>query len=458
MAYNITDIDNQELEALGLIDEQGNILLSDDDKQRLESGLTTDDISLKNILIRDQAKDFDCKLSLYNEGEKTKVKIHPYYRDIEKCNILSTEEINYISKKEGVHIKNTGVSGELLDYGKAPYQFDDKQQDSFYVKLQSEGKERYIWGVMLEEALKKANVIKGTEITVRNTGIEPVQVKVPIYEDGYLKGHKDEIVNRNNFEITPYDKHKDIKNSSVLIEYDENSKSFAIVDSNKIPLIQAVNGRKLTKEQQEDLKEGKEITLDDDIKLQASPKSGQLFSSNKKLLICSMLLDGGLSFMMIKAAELIQKKIEQSELNKQAQIEQKDKLNGQFMERLTKIDKEIDSIVAKHGNNPDLQQLKTFVTSEYEKAEASLSYKNPQVIVSTDDRMEEEEKEINQDNELSKEELEEMHQEIQAEREDEARQREVEERFEQDQDFQREVEEMENDISVEQTRSTGRRR
>lgn len=341
MTYNITDIDNQELEALGLIDEQGNILLSDDDKQRLEAGLTTDDISLKNILIRNQAKDFDCKLSLYNEGEKTKVKIHPYYRDMEKCNILSTEEINYISKKEGVHIKNTGISGELLDYGKAPYQFDDKQQNNFYVKLHSEGKERYIWGVMLDEALKRANVIKGTEITVRNTGIEPVKVKVPIYEDGDLKGHKYEIVNRNNFEITPYDKHKDIKNSSVLIEYDDNSKSFAIVDSNKIPLIQAVNGRKLTKEQQEDLKEGKEIHVDtypnrkatkkqdktskegkdlgleeDEIRLKVSPKESSLFLSNKKLLLLSMLLDGGMSFMMVKAAELVQKKIEAHELNK----------------------------------------------------------------------------------------------------------------------------------------------
>lgn len=444
MAYNITNIDNQELQALGLVDKQGNILLSDDDKIRLESGLKTDDISLKNILIRDQVKDFDCKLSLYNEGEKTKIKIHPYYRDLEKCNILSTEEINYISREKGVHIKNMGISGELLDFGKAPYQFDIKQKDSFYVKLQSNGKERYIWGVMLAEALKKANAIKGTEITVRNTGVEKVRVEIPIYEGDILKSHKEEIVNRNNFEITPYDKHKDIKNSSVLIEYDENSKSFAIVDSNKVPLIQAVNGRKLTKEQQEDLQEGQEITVDNDIKLQASPKSGQLFSSNKKLLICSMLLDGGLSFMLIKAAELIQKKIDQSELNKQANIEQKDKLNRQFMEQLSKINKEIDSIVAKYGNNSDLQDLKTFVTSEYEKAEASLSYKNPQVIVSTDDRMEDEEIEINQDNELSKEELKEMHQEIQAEKEDEAQ--------------QKDVEEMENDISVEQTRSGKRRR
>lgn len=341
MTYNITNIDNQELEALGLIDKQGNILLSDDDKKRLESGLTTDDISLKNILIRDQIKDFDCKLSLYNEGEKIKIKIHPYYRDLEKCNILSTEEINYISKEKGVHIKNTGISGELLDFGKAPYQFDKKQKDSFFIKLQSEGKERYIWGVMLAEAIKKANAIKGTEITVRNTGVEPVRVEIPIYEGDVLKGHKVEIVNRNNFEITPYDKHKDIKNSSVLIEYDDNSKSFAIVDSNKVPLIQAVNGRKLTNEQQEDLKQGKEIHVathpnrkttkkqdgtskewkdlgleDDEIRLKVSPKESSLFLSNKKLLILSMLLDGGMSFMMVKAAELIQKKIEAHELNK----------------------------------------------------------------------------------------------------------------------------------------------
>lgn len=340
----IEELDIEELQAMGLMDSENNILISQENREKLEQGLKTDDLRLSNILVRDKVCDFDCKLSMYKDSEgKTKLKIHPHYMDMNKSNLLSDEEMKYISEKGGVHVKQTGISGELVSHGKAPYQFDDKNKESYHVTLNSEGKERVIWGVELESALKNANVIIGTNINVKQTGVQPVEVNVPIYENGVKVGEKPEVVNKNFFEVTPFDKSNDIRNTSILVEYNEKTKDFDVVDANKIPLVVAVNGVELSKEQQEDLKEGKEIHIenaantntrraakgeqddkekkesrleDEDTTLKVSPKESSFFMSNKKLLILSVLLDGGMSFMMIKAAELIQKKIEAHDLNK----------------------------------------------------------------------------------------------------------------------------------------------
>lgn len=64
--------------------------------------------------------------------------------------------------------------------------------------------------------------------------------------------------------------------------------------------IEEINGMPLTEEQKRRYKEGKELSLPDGTSVQASPASKDLIRSDKNLLILSMVLDGGLSYMLYR--------------------------------------------------------------------------------------------------------------------------------------------------------------
>ena len=66
----------------------------------------------------------------------------------------------------------------LLEHGASPYQFDDKQSDSYYARvIDHAGKEKVIWGVDLERALESAQANAGEYITLENQGKKSVRVQ-----------------------------------------------------------------------------------------------------------------------------------------------------------------------------------------------------------------------------------------------------------------------------------------
>jgi hypothetical protein len=67
------------------------------------------------------------------------------------------------------------LQGEILvEHGKAPYQFDEDNKDSYYVKLSNDA---VIWGVGLKDALEKADAGIGDRINLESKGTETVQVQ-----------------------------------------------------------------------------------------------------------------------------------------------------------------------------------------------------------------------------------------------------------------------------------------
>jgi hypothetical protein len=70
--------------------------------------------------------------------------------------------------------------GVLVEHGAAPYKFNDKNDDSYYVKVKTERGEQVRWGVDLERAVaeSKTKVQVGDVIGVENLGNRPVTVKV----------------------------------------------------------------------------------------------------------------------------------------------------------------------------------------------------------------------------------------------------------------------------------------
>ncbi|RRS01177.1 hypothetical protein EIP75_21620 [Aquabacterium soli] len=71
--------------------------------------------------------------------------------------------------------------GELVAHGKAPYQFDNKKDDSYYVTLKTPAGEQVIWGKGLVEAMQGRK--PGDEIVLQNVGRRDVTVQAHTRDD-----------------------------------------------------------------------------------------------------------------------------------------------------------------------------------------------------------------------------------------------------------------------------------
>jgi hypothetical protein len=86
----------------------------------------------------------------------------------------------------------------------------------------------------------------------------------------------------------------------VLVEFDKDTNEFIITDTEKIQAPDMVNGRPLTAEQKERYRKGKEVETEDGTTLQYAATEKQGIRSDKLALIASILIDGGVSFVLYK--------------------------------------------------------------------------------------------------------------------------------------------------------------
>ncbi|EKS6645699.1 hypothetical protein QCD58_004589 [Enterobacter hormaechei] len=104
-----------------------------------------------------------------------------------------------------------GLTGTLLDYGPAPYQFDKTQNPSYFVHLRTEQGERVIWGKELATAVGDSGLKKGDVATLTWLGNREVGVttkvrdgngRVMVDENGV---EKTEVITakRNQWEMKP---------------------------------------------------------------------------------------------------------------------------------------------------------------------------------------------------------------------------------------------------------------
>lgn len=76
-----------------------------------------------------------------------------------------------------------GLTGTLLDYGPAPYQFDKTQSPSYYVHLRTEHGERVIWGKELATAVGDSGLKKGDVTTLTWLGNREVEVTTKVRDE-----------------------------------------------------------------------------------------------------------------------------------------------------------------------------------------------------------------------------------------------------------------------------------
>lgn len=98
----------------------------------------------------------------------------------------------------------TGLTGKLLESGRAPYQFDKANTESFYVQLRTKAGNKTYWGVELEQALKDSGQQQGDIVKLQYLGKHPVTVNVPLTDkDGVVIGYERQEKHRNHWSLTP---------------------------------------------------------------------------------------------------------------------------------------------------------------------------------------------------------------------------------------------------------------
>ncbi|WP_345951274.1 DUF4099 domain-containing protein [Mucilaginibacter sp. PAMB04274] len=90
------------------------------------------------------------------------------------------------------------------------------------------------------------------------------------------------------------------KPMDILVEYDPETREFIITDTEKIVVPEMVNNEKLNTEQKERYRKGKTVELPDGTVIQFSGSNSQGVRSNKLALVASIMIDGGISYMLYK--------------------------------------------------------------------------------------------------------------------------------------------------------------
>ena len=109
------------------------------------------------------------------------------------------------------------------------------------------------------------------------------------------KLEKGEVANIEHFLFDEEGKPKDL-----LIEFDKDTNEFIITDTAKILVPDMINSEYLSLEQKERYRKGKTVELADGTAFQYTATDRHGIRSNKLALIASLLVDGGLSYVVHK--------------------------------------------------------------------------------------------------------------------------------------------------------------
>lgn len=137
-----------------------------------------------------------------------------------------------------------------------------------------------------------------------NNGVAHLHIH-PIYNQPQLHPllttlESNALINGQKHVISKLHRSKDDNIMTVNIEYDKETKEFVSYDPSRIPEIHQVNGITISKSQQEDFRKGNLVELHDGTKFQHSATDSQGILSDRKRLILSIILDGGLSYLIFR--------------------------------------------------------------------------------------------------------------------------------------------------------------
>ena len=147
---------------------------------------------------------------------------------------------------------------------------------------------------------------------------------------------------------------------SEIIEYDQRTKQFLSYNPRDIKSPHRVNGEELNPQQKKKYKEGETVKLADDTEFQLSPSSPKGIRSNNKGLVLSVMLDGGLSYLLITGVQKM--------LGKESQ-EEKAYSKG-YLQAIKEVQKQTERRIAQNPRDKDAVNDLSNIKEEYSKISA----------------------------------------------------------------------------------------
>ena len=347
---NNTNLLTDELKKFGIMTENNSFSqkLSDNEIQNFLKG---------GILI---AENEENRLTFSIKDDQ--LNVNAYTKDIINHKDLSSAELFEISSKNTNLYKVMADYGTITHIGKGHFNHNPENEKTSFLEIENERGKTMFFGNKLDEVLKDSKV--GDKIQINQTGIEKSAFTTEV--DGEAK----DITKYDNlFLIRPFEgKNKQFQ--SKIFELDLKDKTIKDLDTTKYEL-QTVNGKTLSEKQLQQLRKGKEVKLDDETTIQLSPKADndkKLSSSVKALLITSVMIDGGITFMLIKGIQKLAKMQEDNrkQLESWKYLDELQKLKGflqskaeqypdnkKIISDLNVVSKEISNIQSK---NPEYQK------------------------------------------------------------------------------------------------------
>ncbi|RYE20370.1 MAG: DUF4099 domain-containing protein [Sphingobacteriaceae bacterium] len=148
--------------------------------------------------------------------------------------------------------------------------------------------------------------------------------------------------------------------ASEIIEFDKLTNQFISYDPRNLKVPEAINNEILTSEKKRKMKEGEVITLADGTEVQYRTSDINGLRSNRNALVLSLVLDGGLSYLLITGIGRL--------LGKQT-AEEKSYSSGYFT-ALKEVEKQLERKQQKFPNDKSITNDLNIVKSEFSNASA----------------------------------------------------------------------------------------
>ncbi|MEB2786528.1 DUF4099 domain-containing protein [Algoriphagus persicinus] len=213
--------------------------------------------------------------------------------------------------------------------------------------------------IQIEKLPARLSIVRGEDGNPA-LRIDPVYKEPNIHPD-LSDVERNQLVKKElaNIKKSYVDKEGNIQ--SEIIEYDPRTKQFLSYNPRDIKAPNLVNGEALNPQQKKKYKEGETVHLADGSEFQLSPSSPKGVRSNKAGLVLSVMLDGGLSYLLITGIEKM--------LGKESQ-EDKAYSKG-YLQAIKEVQKQVERRIARNPKDKDAVHDLSNIKEEYSKISAN---------------------------------------------------------------------------------------
>lgn len=215
--------------------------------------------------------------------------------------------------------------------------------------------------IHIEKLPARLSIVRGEDGNP-SLRIDPVYKEPNIHPD-LSDSERKQLVNKElaNIKKSYVDKEGNIQ--SEIIEYDQRTKQFLSFNPRDIKAPHSVNNQELSPQQKKKYKEGDVVQMADGTEFQLSPSSPKGLTSNKKGLVLSVMLDGGISYLLFTGISKL--------LGKDSP--EKEAYNKGYLEAIKEVEKQVERRIARNPNDKDAVHDLNNLKGEYSKISADTS-------------------------------------------------------------------------------------